>query len=177
MRQIVLLRGVNLGARNRLAMAPLREMLSSAGYDDVRSYLQSGNIVLSSDAAPGALAHDCEQQIARAFGLQIDVIVRTCEELAAVVERDPLGDIAADPKLYQVSFLAAELGAESSRALAALALAPERLVVIGRELYAWHPNGVAGSPLARKLSARGLGVRATARNWTTVTKLLALAQE
>jgi uncharacterized protein (DUF1697 family) len=177
MRQIVLLRGVNLGARNRLAMAPLRELLSTAGYVDVRTYLQSGNVVLSSDSTPDELARECELQIARAFGLQIDVLVRTREELAAVVEHNPLGGVAVDPKLHQVIFLERKLNAESSRALVALARAPERLVVMDRELYAWHPNGIARSPLARRLAARGLGVSATARNWTTVTKLLAIAEE
>lgn len=177
MRQIVLLRGINLGARNRVAMAQLRALLTSAGFADVRSYLQSGNVVLSSDTSPQELARECERQIARGFGLDIDVVVRTRAELAEVVDRNPLGEVALNPKRYQVSFLSAELEAETVRSIAALALAPERLVAIGRELYAWHPDGVARSRLWTRLAGRGLGVTATARNWTTVTNLLALADE
>ena len=175
MRQIVLLRGINLGARNRVSMPELRTALERDGFDDVQTYLQSGNVVLASDASPEAVAERCRRRIARAFKLQIDVVTRTRDELAAVVKRDPLGKVASDPKRYQVSFLACELDAAILAELAELAVAPERLVAIGRELYAWHPRGVARSKLWARLADRRLGVPATARNWTTVTKLLELA--
>ena len=175
MRQIVLLRGINLGARNRVSMPELRTALERDGFDDVHTYLQSGNVVLASDASPEEVAERCRRRIARAFRLQIDVVTRTRDELAAVVKRDPLGKVASDPKRYQVSFLARELDAAMLAELAELAVAPERLVAIGRELYAWHPRGVARSKLWARLADRRLGVPATARNWTTVTKLLELA--
>jgi len=175
MRQIVLLRGINLGARNRVSMPELRAALERDGFDDVQTYLQSGNVVLTSDASPEEVAERCRRRIARAFKLQIDVVTRTREQLAAVVKRDPLGKVASDPKRYQVSFLACELDAAILAELAELAVAPERLVAIGRELYAWHPRGVARSKLWARLADRRLGVPATARNWTTVTKLLELA--
>jgi len=176
-RQIILLRGINLGSRNRIAMPELRELLTRAGLDDVRTYLQSGNVVVSSDAAPEQLARECERQIASGLGLDVDVIVRTRDELADVVRRNPLGRVAVNPKRYQVSFLAAELDPEALRELAALAVPPERFVAIGRELYAWHPEGIGRSRLWTRLAGRGFGVTATARNWTTVTKLLAIADE
>jgi uncharacterized protein (DUF1697 family) len=175
MRQIVLLRGINLGARNRVSMPELRTALERDRFDDVQTYLQSGNVVLASDASPEEVAERCRRRIARAFKLQIDVVTRTRDELAAVVKRDPLGKVASDPKRYQVSFLACELDAAILAELAELAVAPERLVAIGRELYAWHPRGVARSKLWARLADRRLGVPATARNWTTVTKLLELA--
>jgi uncharacterized protein (DUF1697 family) len=175
MRQIVLLRGINLGARNRVSMPELRTALERDRFDDVQTYLQSGNVVLTSDASPEEVAERCRRRIARAFKLQIDVVTRTRDELAAVVKRDPLGKVASDPKRYQVSFLARELDAALLAELAELAVAPERLVAIGRELYAWHPRGVARSKLWARLADRRLGVPATARNWTTVTKLLELA--
>ena len=174
-RQIVLLRGINIGPRNRVAMPALREQLTDAGFEDVRTYVQSGNVVLSSDASPAKLASECERLIAERFGLRIDVIVRTRDELAEVVRRNPLADVATDPKRYQVSFLSGKLAAEKVRELEALAAAEERLVANGRELYAWHPTGVARSKLWARLAGKGLGVGATARNWTTVTKLLELA--
>jgi uncharacterized protein (DUF1697 family) len=174
-RQIVLLRGINLGAHNRIAMPELRGLLTSAGFEDVRTYVQSGNVVLSSDAPPEQLTRECRQRIAAVFGLDVDVVVRTRDELADVVRRNPLGEVAIDPKRYQVSFLSAELAAGALRELAALAVAPEQFVAIGRELYAWHPDGIGRSRLWNRLAGRGLGVTATARNWTTVTKLLAIA--
>jgi uncharacterized protein (DUF1697 family) len=173
--RIVLLRGINLGSTNRIAMPALREALADAGFEDVQTYLQSGNVVLSSRAAPATVARKCKTLIAEHFGLDIDVVVRTRAELAEVVRRNPLGDVAKDPKRYQVSFLSAKPTAEVVRKLEALAAGDERLVASGRELYAWHPSGVARSKLWAALAGRGLGVTATARNWTTVTKLLELA--
>jgi uncharacterized protein (DUF1697 family) len=176
-RQIVLLRGINLGARNRIAMPALRELLTSAGYDDVRTYLQSGNVLLSSGVRPDRVAAECQRQIAESFGLQIPVVARTRDELAEVVDRNPLGDIATDPKRYQVSFLAAQLDQRTVDELAGLATEAERFASIGRELYAWHPEGIARSRLWNRLAGTGLGVTATARNWATVTSLLAMADE
>ena len=177
MRQIVLLRGINLGARNRVSMPELREALERDGFDDVQTYLQSGNVVLASDASPEEVADRCRRRIARAFKLQIGVVTRTRDELAAVVERNPLGDVATEQKRYQVSFCSAEPDPELVQQLAALAAPSERFVAIGRELYAWHPDGVARSKLWNRLAGKGLGVTATARNWTTVTTLLGLADE
>jgi len=176
-RHVVLLRGVNLGPRNRIAMPRLREMLSGAGFGDVRTYVQSGNAVLSSDASPSEVARLCTRLIAARLGLEVDVVVRTRDELAAVVRRDPLGDVAANPKRYQVTFLASELEPAIVERIESAGAGQERVCIIGREVYAWHPDGVGRSKLATLLSGRGLGVPATARNWTTVTSLLALADE
>jgi uncharacterized protein (DUF1697 family) len=176
-RQIILLRGVNLGPRNRVAMPALRQLLSDAGFAGVRTYMHSGNAVLSSDLAARALAQRCRELIAERFGLDIVVLARTRDELARVIARDPLGDVAADHKRYQVSFLESKLDKRTLQELSALAAPSERFVAIGRELYAWHPRGVARSKLWARLASARLGVAATARNWTTVTALLALADE
>jgi uncharacterized protein (DUF1697 family) len=176
-RRIVLLRGINLGSRNRIAMPELRQRLQEGGMDDVATYLQSGNVVLSSEASAEDLTRDCEQLIEVAFGLKIPVVVRTRDELAAVVRRNPLEAVATNPKRYQVSFLSAELEPAVVEKLAALPAETERFVAAGRELYAWHPEGVARSKLWNTLAGKGLGVTATARNWTTVTKLLEMADE
>jgi uncharacterized protein (DUF1697 family) len=173
-RQIVLLRGVNLGARNRIAMPELRDALAEAGFDEVQTYLQSGNVVLSSKAKPEQTARKVERVIAERFALEIDVVARTRAELARIVKRNPLEKVAVDPKRYQVSFLSGRLGADVVRKIEAAAVEPEQVVVIGREVYAWHPATIARSKLWALLAGRGLGVTATARNWTTVTKLLEL---
>lgn len=177
MRQIVLLRGINLGPRNRISMPALRDLLTDAGFQDVRTYLQSGNVVLFSDLAPDELAERCRTLVKDALGLDIPVVTRTRDELAEVVSRNPLKKVAENPKRYQVTFLSRELDSARVEELAALAAPTERLVAVGRELYAWHPEGIARSKLWTGLAGQGLGVMATARNWTTVTSLLALADE
>jgi len=177
MRQIVLLRGVNLGPRNRIPMAELRELLAGAGLEGVQTYVQSGNVVVSSDLSPERLARRCHGLVSERFGLDIDVVVRTRDELAEVVRRNPLGRVAVEPKRHQVTFLASEPDPEAVRRIAGLAAGEERFLARGRELYAWHPAGVGRSRLAAALAGRGVGVPATARNWTTVTKLLELADQ
>jgi uncharacterized protein (DUF1697 family) len=174
-RHILLLRGINIGARNRVAMPQLRDALTEAGFDDVGTYLQSGNIVLSSGANADEVARRTRRLIAKEFGLDIAVVTRTRAQLARVVERNPLEKVAKDPKRYQVSFLDGKLPADVARRVNDAAVAGERVVIHGREIYAWHPNTVARSRLWALLAGQSLGVTATARNWTTVERLLALA--
>jgi uncharacterized protein (DUF1697 family) len=156
-------------------MPALRELLGERGFKDVRTYVQSGNIVLESDLSPTRLTTECKRAIVEGFGLDIDVLVRTRDELAAVVARNPLGEVAENPKRYQVTFLSDELNGDEVEKLAALAADAERVEVIGREVYAWHPDGVARSKLWARLGGKGLGVSATSRNWSTVTTLLEMA--
>jgi uncharacterized protein (DUF1697 family) len=174
-RLVVLLRGVNLGSRNRISMPELRGALEDAGYDDVRTYLQSGNVVLTSTASAKKVARECERLIADRFGLEIGVVARTRNELAKVVMRNPFARVAKDPKRYQVSFLETKPATKVVRELESVAADREEIISIGREIYAWHPAGVARSKLWAQLAGKNLGVTATARNWTTVTKLLELA--
>jgi len=176
-RQIALLRGINLGSTRRVRMAELRALVEDLGYEDVRTLLQSGNVVFSSDDEPAAVAGMLEKEIAARLGVETDVMVRTRDELADVIERNPLAGVADNPKRYQVSFLSAQPDPERTRALAEVDVAPERFVVSGREVYAWHPDGLQRSRLVRLLGDKDLGVTATARNWNTVTKLLELADE
>jgi uncharacterized protein (DUF1697 family) len=158
-------------------MPALRESLAAAGMIDVRTYVQSGNIVLQTSEEPEALARRCNGVIADQFGLDIPVVVRTRDELAEVVSLNPLSDVAVNPKRYQVTFLSAELDLGRVEELTAVAAPAERLVMVGRELYSWHPEGVGRSKLWGRIAGAGLGVTATARNWTTVATLLAMAEE
>jgi uncharacterized protein (DUF1697 family) len=174
-RHIALLRGVNLARNRRVKMADLRDALARNGYEDARTFLQSGNVVLTSRAKPERLQRELERLIAGELGIETSVVVRTRDELADVIARDPFGDAIATPKWYQVTFLAAEPDPEFARELAAADVAPEQVVVSGREIYAWHPEGLQRSPLAKLLSDKRLGPGATARNWNTVLGLLELA--
>ena len=175
MKHVVLLRGINIGPRNRIAMPALRDALEQAGFTDVRTHLQSGNVVLESRAKPEAVRRTVEQLIERQFGLEIAVVVRSRAQLAAVVKRNPLGQVATEPKRYQVTFLDKKLSAKIAKELEQTAAADERVVVTGREVYAWHPKTIARSKLWSKLAGKNLGVTATSRNWTTVEALLELA--
>jgi len=172
---IVLLRGINLGSTNRVAMPNLRSALEAAGFEDVATYVQSGNVVLSSSDSVAKVGRAVERLIEKEFGLEIPVVVRTRAQVAAVVKRNPLGKVAKNPKRYQVSFLEKKPTAALMRRLEAVAAPTERVVSAGREIYAWHPEGVARSKLWAALAGKDLGVTATARNWTTVTTLLELA--
>jgi uncharacterized protein (DUF1697 family) len=156
-------------------MPALRDALADAGFTDVRTYVQSGNVVLSSRAKAERVARDVERLLAERFGLDIAVVTRTRDELARIVARNPLQKVAANPKRYQVTFLAGRLDRDVVRMLEAAAVKGERVAVHGREVYAWHPDGVARSKLWSALAGTRLGTTATSRNWTTVEKLLELA--
>jgi uncharacterized protein (DUF1697 family) len=124
-RQIALLRAVNLGPRNRVPMPDLRAALEAAGYEDVRTLLASGNVVLTSDKEPDAVAREMERLIASEFGVDTEVIVRSRDELASAVERNPIAEADDQPKRCQVSFLSGEPDASAVERLEAVDVAPE----------------------------------------------------
>jgi uncharacterized protein (DUF1697 family) len=174
---VVLLRGINLVRRNRIAMPELRSTLEGAGFRAVKTHLQSGNVILTSRVAPERVAREVHRLILGEFGFDIAVLVRSRVELAEVVARNPLRKVAVDPKRHLVTFLSRELPADLAARLRATGAEQEVFSAAGREIYSWHPAGFARSPLWERLAARSLGIEATSRNWTTVTTLLAMAQE
>jgi uncharacterized protein (DUF1697 family) len=178
-RQIALLRGVNVGGHRKVPMAELRALMEELGYEDVRTYVQSGNVVFTGpDETPEQAARRIEQGIEAAFGLAgVIVMVRSRDELAGVAAANPLAGVATDPSRYLVSFLDAEVDADRIAALEAGDFAPEAFAVRGREIYVWAPKGLSDSRLVKAVSEKKLGVTATVRNWRTVEKLLALADE
>jgi uncharacterized protein (DUF1697 family) len=173
--QIALLRGINLGSRNRVPMPDLREHLADLGYGEVQTVVQSGNLVLESGVGAKQLAADLQAAIADRFGVDSPVVVRNAKQLAKVVDDNPFPDAVADPKRYQVTFLDGKCSAAEARALRDADVAPEQLHVAGREIYVWHVEGIQNSPAA-KLMSRALSGVGTARNWNTVLKLLELTR-
>ncbi|WP_030672519.1 DUF1697 domain-containing protein [Streptomyces rimosus] len=176
-RQIALLRGINVGGHNKFPMARQRELFAALGHRDVTVLLQTGNIVFADPGTPpGETARRIEAGIAEELGFPVPVVVRTRDELAAAVAANPFPQAEAEPKTLHVTFLS-DTPADPSplKQLDSDAYAPDRLRLIGRELYMWCPNGVGRSKLADAVSRARLGVTATARNWNTVTKLLTLA--
>ena len=175
-RQIALLRGINVGGHRKVPMARLRELIEALGFRDVRTYLQSGNVVFTGPRTPGAeLARQLQDQIAATFGFDVAVVMRSREELADVVEANPLRDVATDPARHIVVFRRGEVDLGRVAGIDPEAFEPEAFHVRGREIYVWAPAGVRDSRVLKALSEQHLGGVATARNWRTVVKLLALA--
>jgi uncharacterized protein (DUF1697 family) len=175
-RNVVLLRGINLGSANRIAMPALRAALTAAGFESVRTYVQSGNIVLDSDQTSDELTAAIARLLGDEFRLQVPVVVRTGDELGEVVAHNPFPEEATiNPKALQVTFRAAAVETDEMAALRARAVATEKVAAVGRELYSWHPDGIARSKLALAITPRGAA--ATTRNWTTVTTLLEMATD
>jgi uncharacterized protein (DUF1697 family) len=169
-RQIALLRGINVGGNKRVEMARLRALMEELGYTGVRTYVNSGNVVFSGPRRP---EEQLETAIAKTFGFEVPVVIRSRDELAEVVEANPLRDVATDPARHLVVFCAAEASTDLDPA----DFAPETFAARGRELYLWAPGGIHTSPLAKLLANKSVGPKSTARNWRTVEKLLALADE
>jgi uncharacterized protein (DUF1697 family) len=177
-RHIALLRGINVGRNRKVEMARLRALMGELGYADVATYVQSGNIVFRAPGQPPAqLERHLQEQLAATFGFDIAVMVRSRDELAAVVHANPFRGVATDPSRQVVLFLADAIDPARLADIDADEYAPEAFRVLGRELHVWAPGGIGTSPLLKVLSERRLGVAATSRNWRTVEKLLALADD
>jgi uncharacterized protein (DUF1697 family) len=164
-----LLRGVNVGGRT-LPMAELREVVDSLGFDDVRTYIQSGNVLFSAPRSPKPAV--LEEAIERRFGLAVDVMLRSAAELRRVIERNPFPD--AERSRLHVGFMAKKPPPKDVAALDEDAFVPERFAVVGAELYLHLPGGMGRSKLPDYVLRR-LKVPTTLRNWNTVTKLAELA--
>lgn len=173
--QVAFLRGINVGGHNRIGMQRLRELLSGAGYQDVRTHLQSGNAVFRVPGTSERTRADLEGRIARELGLDVPVLVRERDELADVLAADPLRQVVTDPAKSLVAFLSRRPDPEAVAALDPAEFAPDEFRVRGREIYLWCPNGVRRTKLTNAFLERRLGVSATVRNWSTVAKMAELA--
>jgi uncharacterized protein (DUF1697 family) len=172
MKWVVLLRAVNLGARNKVPMADLRGLLEEAGYGDVRTYIASGNVLLDGPGSGAAVSRKLERLIADAFGVTTTAIVRKPAELAAVVADHPFG---RDTSRTHVVFLAKRPTAKAAESLAAADQSPDKAVLAGKHVYVRYAAGVQGARLSPAQLEKLLGVPATHRNWRTVAALAELA--
>jgi uncharacterized protein (DUF1697 family) len=169
---VALLRGVNVGGRNTLAMADLRKIAEECGLGEVRTYIQSGNLVCTSvETSTEIVGDELRRAIAAHTDVRPNVIVRTRDELAAVVQQNPFA--RKDPAHLHVVFIGGTDEA-SLGSVDAAAYAPEEAAVVGQHLYLYLPSGIGRSKLAADL-ARKSGPSGTTRNWRTVIKLLELA--
>lgn len=175
---VALLRAVNLGSHGRVAMADLRALVAAAGHGDVATYLQSGNVVFTSDHDdPEALAADLRQRLSAELGVDIPVVVRTGSEITGIAARHPFQDKQSDHAKLHVAFLVAEPDADRAAKLTVPHGSPEELALLGRQLYLHYPAGAGRSKITAAYLEKRLGVAITARNWKTVTALADLARK
>jgi uncharacterized protein (DUF1697 family) len=172
---VALLRGINVGGKNVLPMKDLAALFVDAGCTDVRTYIQSGNVVYSASAAVARKAPALvEAAIAKRFGFAVPIQTRSVEELRAVVAGNPL--LAShEPDDLHVIFLAQEPTTKQAGDLDPNRSPGDTFVVRGREIYVACPNGVGNSKLTNAWFDSRLATVSTGRNWRTTQKLLELA--
>lgn len=169
---VVLLKGINVGRNKRVAMSDLRRLLTSLGFGDVATLLQSGNAVFTAEAAdPAGLATRIETGVSAQLGLHVRCLVRTGPELRAVIGGHPLAEVATDGSTMMANFLSDIPDPELLKGFDPTALAPERIFLGDRVIYQWCPDGFRDAPPVAALVEKRLRVVVTARNWNTVTKL------
>ncbi|HWD66532.1 MAG TPA: DUF1697 domain-containing protein [Caulobacteraceae bacterium] len=173
--RIALLRGVNLGANRRVAMTDVRRVIAEAGFGEVRSLLQSGNLVFEGSGADATIEAAVEKALLDGLGLTTEVVVRTPAEWRAMIAANPFTEEAKnDPGRLVAIALKTSPAAEAEAAVNAIE-GPERARVIGREAVIYYPDGQADTKAAGARLDKALGARGTARNWNTVLKLADLA--
>ena len=173
---VALLRGINVGGGNRIAMADLRQWVTALGYDGVSTYIQSGNVVLRGPLRPTAeVAAAVRSAVRTGCGLDIAVVVVTSKELARVLGRNPYPEADDEPTKVHVAFLTDEPDLAGLEAVDPASYAPDEWAAGPGVLYLRFPDGTASSKLAVELGRKRTGVVATVRNWRTVTKLADLA--
>lgn len=172
---VALLRGINLGSHNKVAMPALRALVEGLGYEDVATYIQSGNVILGTAGSAAAVADNITKAIAREFRLDVPVVVRSRQQLKKIVDGNPFASKAKDPGHLHVVFLAGKPRADKVKALTGGDWGDDEVRVKGTEAYLHLPNGYGRAKLNNMLVEKQLGVPATTRNWKTTAKLLELA--
>jgi len=175
---IGLLRGINVGGNNKISMAELRALGEKMGWENVQTYIQSGNIVFSASGKAAALEMELERAIVKRFGLSIPVVARAAADWPAYIKSNPfLGACKKDPHLVMLCLAKTSPKSDAAKALRQRAAAGERIEQIGDALWIHFPNGVARSKLSPALLDRVTGSSVTARNWLTVLKLQEMASQ
>jgi uncharacterized protein (DUF1697 family) len=176
---IALLRGINVGGRNMVAMSDLRDLSASLGLRGTRTLLQSGNLIFENDRrTASALERLLELETKKRLDVSIDYVVRTLAEWETIVASNPFPKEAKnDPSHLVVMFLKAAPEPDAVKALQAAVSGPEIVRADGKQLYITYPAGIGDSKLTNVLIEKTLDRRGTGRNWNTVLKLAALASE
>lgn len=176
---ISMLRGVNVGPHQRIKMDALRALYESLKLDNVRTFIQSGNIIFrSKEKNLPALAKKIQTAIGGEFGFRPEVILRTTDELRQAIAASPFAKRRdVEPAKLLITFLVAEPGPEARSNLLGLKSHPEELHLKGRELYIYFPNGMGKTKLPWSSVEKLLKTTGTARNLNSAVKMLAIAEE
>jgi uncharacterized protein (DUF1697 family) len=176
---VAMLRGINVGPHKRIKMDQLRQSFESLGFEQVQTYIQSGNVIFKSvKASPAALSRRIEKQILADFGFPVPAVIRTADEIGEAVVSNPyLNRAGMDPEKLHVMFLSDALTPAAVKKLAALTTPPDQSLCVGKEIYLHLPNGVAESKLMKAPFDRALAVITTARNWKTMNTLHQMCQD
>lgn len=166
---IAFLRAINLGPTNKIAMPELRKMAEGLGYSDVATYINSGNLILTTTKKAAVVERELAKAIRETFGFNIDVTVRTDAQLAKVLADNPYPD--GNPSQVTVAFLMKAPDAQARQRVVSLAAEHEPLTFAGREVYVNYSHGLGTSKLAVKFSS-AVGVSSTVRTIRTVAKLV-----
>jgi uncharacterized protein (DUF1697 family) len=170
---VALLRGINLGGHKKIKMDELRAALAAMGFDDVKTYIQSGNVVFkAAKISDKALSKKIEATILSKFGHSVSVIIRTAEEIEQLIANNPfLKQPDIDQTKLHVMFLREPPAQSALQQLETLVLKPDQFRFLGKELYFYLPNGVAESVVMKKPIDRVLAIPTTMRNWRTVNTI------
>jgi uncharacterized protein (DUF1697 family) len=176
--RIALLRGINVGGKNKIGMGDLRKMASEMGFSDPRTLLQSGNLVFGcEDSSDAELEAMLEEKTLASFGLHLDYHVRGVGELETVVKANPYPrEAVEDPSHLVVAFFKETLSPSGCDSLRSAIRGREIFHAAGREVYFVYPDGIGESKLTNSLMDSKLGQRGTARNWNTVLKLMEMGK-
>lgn len=176
MKLVCLLRGINVSGKNLIKMEALRESFGALGLGEVRTYVQSGNIVFEAKSAAG-LVDKIRKRIVSDFGCEVPVLVLSASDLRTIVDGNPfLKERGIDPTKLHVTFLDGEAGRPALAALAAIPAGEDRFHPTRKALYLHTPGGYGVTKLSNTAIERALGTTATTRNWKTVTTLAAMLE-
>lgn len=178
MRYAALLRGINVGGNKKVPMADLRAMTARLGFDDPKTLLQSGNLVFSAKSQPMTkLEQLLEAATKKHIGVECSYLLRSADEWQKIIAANPFkAEAKSDPSHFAVTFCREAPTPAALTALQSEVRGKEKFEVVGRELFAWYPDGMGTSKLALALSKNRLGTICTARNWNTVMKVSALLE-
>ncbi|MFC5270843.1 DUF1697 domain-containing protein [Adhaeribacter terreus] len=173
---IALLRGINVSGHKKIKMPELKAMFEELGFTNVRTYIQSGNVVFESETSED-LESKISAKIQEQFGFEVSVICRTSAEMKQVIARNPFEKMVGfEPEKLYITFLQQTPSAEKLEALQAFTFEPEMYTVSGKEIYVYCFNGYGNTKLENAFFEKKLKVAATTRNWRTVNKLIEMSQ-
>ena len=173
MRWLVMPRGINVGKINRVPMAELCALLEDAGFGDVLSIGQSGNIIVTASGPEEKVCASVRALMASAFGVDVPVVARSADEIRAILDANPLQGVATDGSKYLSIFLSTAPSQAQAAALEAENFSPEVVRIHGRTAFVWARDGVKAMRVSHTALEKRFRVTATARNWNTLEKIAA----